>query len=114
MNDENSRETDILCQTVILNKAYMPGFQMLSIQVSRKDFKVTSELADKPEMFVQCESGGVRREGVDEGRRKSAALTDEQAVTVARLLVELEEALGTPQDFEWGIENGMYVYYVNV
>lgn len=67
---------------------------------------MTSELADKPEMFVQCEDGGVRREGVEEGRQKSAALTDEQAATIGRLLVNLEEAFGTPQDFEWGIENG--------
>ena len=74
--------------------------------MSRKDFKVKSELADKPEKFVQCESGGVRRESVGEEEQKAAALTDEQAVTISKLLMELEEAFGSPQDYEWGIEEG--------
>lgn len=75
-------------------------------QVSRKDFKVRAELATKLERFVQNESGGVRHEGVEEDRQKAVALIDEQAVAIAKLLIELEEVFGTPQDFEWGIENG--------
>lgn len=74
--------------------------------MTRKDFKVTSELADKPNMFVQCEGGGVRSEAVEEAKQKLTTLTDDQAIEIGRLLVDLEEAFGTPQDFEWGIENG--------
>ncbi|XP_064399663.1 rifampicin phosphotransferase-like isoform X2 [Halichondria panicea] len=73
-------------------------------EVSRQDFKVVSELAEKPEKFVQDASGGLRRESVEEGQQKTAALTDEQAVAIAKLLVDLEDAFGTPLDFEWGIE----------
>ena len=57
-------------------------------------------------MFVRSEGGGVRREEVEEEKGKSAALTDEQAGEIARVLVRLEEAMGRPQDFEWGIEEG--------
>jgi len=80
---------------------------MLSLfKVDRGDMAVVSELADKSERFVQCESGGVVSESVEDGIRKSPALTDHQAQSIARLLMQLEEAFGTPQDFEWGIEKG--------
>ncbi len=67
---------------------------------------MVSELAEKPEKFVQDASGGLRRESVEEGRQKTAALTDEQAVAIAKLLIDLEDSFGTPLDFEWGIEKG--------
>ena len=77
-------------------------------QVSREDFKVERELAEKPEMLVRSEEegGGVRKECVEEGRVKEAALSDGAAVEIARLLVALEERFGKPQDFEWGMEGG--------
>ena len=37
---------------------------------------------------------------------KSPALSDDQAVEIAKLLVELEEEMSKPQDFEWAIEKG--------
>ena len=80
--------------------------------MSRSDFKVTAEMADKTEMFVQSEGGGVRKVEVEEERRKSSALSDDQAVTIARLLKELENELGTPQDFEWGIEKGINLNFI--
>ena len=79
---------------------------MCLVQVSRADQTVLKELADKTLRLVQCEGGGVRREEVEEGRVKAPALSDEQAVAIATLLVSLETQLGKPQDFEWGIENG--------
>lgn len=76
------------------------------MQVSRSDFSVTSELAEKPRKFVQHAEGGVTCAEVGEGDQKRAALSDEEAVTIARLLVSLEEEFGKPQDFEWGMEGG--------
>lgn len=67
---------------------------------------MTSELADKPEKFVQSEEGGLKREDVSEVDQKRAVLTDEQAVAVARLLVSLEDEMERPQDFEWAMEGG--------
>ena len=75
-------------------------------QVSRSDLKVTSEMADKTEKFVQSEEGGVVKVKVQEELVKSPALSDAQAVEIARLLIKLEEEMIKPQDFEWGIENG--------
>lgn len=77
--------------------------------MSRNDFSVKTEVLEKPEMFVQGEGegGGVRKVAVMEGRQKEAALSEEQAVAIARLMVALEERMGTPQDFEWAYEKGV-------
>ncbi len=68
-----------------------------------------TEVIDKAEMFIQSEGegGGVKKVPVAQERRKEPALTEEQAATIGRLMIELEEQLGKPQDFEWGYEKGM-------
>lgn len=70
---------------------------------------MTSELADKPEKFVQSEEGGVRKVEVVEAKRKKPALAEEEAVAIAKLLVRLEDKFERPQDFEWAMENGIIV-----
>ena len=91
------------------------------IQVSRKDFKIEKELAEKTEMLVRCVDegegdgegeGGVRKVPVEEEKVKQPALNDSAAVEIAKLLVSLEEWFGKPQDFEWGIEEGMLIIYI--
>ena len=82
---------------------------IVPLQVSRSDLKVTSELADKTEKFVQSEHGGVVKVKVQDELVKSPALSDAQAVEIARLLISLEEELTKPQDFEWAMENGTYI-----
>ena len=79
-------------------------------QVSRSEFKVTSEMADKTEKFIQCDEGGVIKVKVQDELVKSPTLSDDQAVEIARLLVDLEEEMTKPQDFEWAMENGGYMY----
>lgn len=69
---------------------------------------MTSELADKPRKLVQCSEGGVVGVAVEEGLQKRAVLTDEEAVAIARLLVQLEDEMGRPQDFEWAMEGGRF------
>ena len=83
-------------------------------QVSRKDFKVDRELADKTEMMVRGDDGedgdsgeGVRRVEVEQERVKQPALSEAEAVEIAKLLISLEEGFGKPQDFEWGMEKGL-------
>jgi pyruvate,water dikinase len=63
-------------------------------------------MADKTEKFIQSEEGGVTKVNVQEDIVKSPALSDNQAVEIAKLLMELEEEMTKPQDFEWGIEKG--------
>ena len=69
---------------------------------------MTTEVLDKPEMFVQAEEegGGVKKVAVAEGREKEAALSEDQVVAIARLMVDLEDKMGRPQDFEWAYEKG--------
>ena len=67
-------------------------------------------MAEKSEMMVrgeEGEGGGVRKVDVEEGRVKEPALSDAAAVEIAKLLISLEEGFGKPQDFEWGMEDGM-------
>lgn len=76
-------------------------------QVSLCDKQVKVEVVDKEEMFVQSEEGGLKRVKVSEERQKARVLTDEQATCISEVITELEKKMGKPQDFEWGIEDGM-------
>lgn len=68
---------------------------------------VSCQVADKNEQMIRnAESGGLIKVSVESERVKERALTDEQAQTIAKLMIELEKKTGKPQDFEWGIENG--------
>lgn len=82
---------------------------MSIVQVSRKDFKVTAEVLEKPEMFVQAdeEGGGVKKVAVVKGTEKEAALSEDQVIAIGRLMVDLEDKMGKPQDFEWAYEKGV-------
>lgn len=42
--------------------------------------------------------------------QKSSSLTDDEAHTIAKLMIDLEERNGKPQDFEWAFENGNHLY----
>lgn len=49
--------------------------------------------------------------------QKLSSLTDDQAHMIAKLLIDLEERIGKPQDFEWAFENGNqphYNYYITI
>ena len=67
---------------------------------------MTVEVMEKSEKFVQAAEGGVEKVTVPLEKQKERALTDEQARTISRLMVALEEKMSKPQDFEWGMENG--------
>ena len=87
---------------------YKAFFLLSIVQVSRKDFKVTAEVLEKPEMFVQAdeEGGGVKKVAVAKGTEKEAALSEDQVIAIGRLMVDLEVKMGRPQDFEWAYEKG--------
>jgi len=51
---------------------------------------------------------------IPEEDQKSSSLTDEQAQMIAKLLIDLEERNGQPQDFEWAFENGNWLRCVCV
>ena len=61
---------------------------------------------EKSEKFVQAKEGGVEKVTVSLEKQKERTLTDEQARNISQLMIALEEKMGKPQDFEWGMENG--------
>jgi pyruvate,water dikinase len=61
----------------------------------------------KEEMMVQAEVGGVVKVGVPKGYEKEASISDDTAVELAKLLIEVERKMGSPQDFEWAVEGGV-------
>ncbi|XP_065909543.1 rifampicin phosphotransferase-like isoform X2 [Dysidea avara] len=77
-----------------------------SYEVSRNGYKVTKQITEKGEKLVQNESGGLKKVSVPETDQKASCLTDDQAQMIAKLLVDLEEKNGKPQDFEWAFEDG--------
>ena len=76
-------------------------------KVSRESLKVSVEVIDKGEKFIQSDEGGVHKVKVeDESMVKGRCLSDEEAQTIAKLMIKLEDKMSCPQDFEWGMEKG--------
>ena len=65
-------------------------------------------------MMVCCEGGGVEKVPVTLDKQREAVLTTDQVTRIGRLVKDLEERLGTPQDFEWAYEGGKCAYAVCV
>jgi pyruvate,water dikinase len=64
---------------------------------------VDKEISDKHQKYVCLPEEGVCREEIDEEGKKPA-LTDEQALTLAGIALQLEEHFQAPQDIEWCID----------
>ena len=68
------------------------------------------EPAEKTDMFIQCAEGGLTKVKIEEEEViKGRCLTDQQAQTIAQLMIKLEKKMDAPQDFEWGIEKGKFI-----
>lgn len=65
---------------------------------------VERRVADKSVRDVPWAGGGVAREAVAEGERRSPCLTDAQATELARHGAALEGHFGAPQDIEWALD----------
>lgn len=47
---------------------------------------------------------------VEQDKVKERTLSDVQVRDIARLMIQLEDSMRKPQDFEWAIEKGTTVY----
>lgn len=74
--------------------------------VDRKSLAFKAELVEKPKAFRQAPEGGLHVVDVSLDDRARSSLTDDQVREVARLAMELEEKIGSPQDCEWAFEGG--------
>ena len=79
--------------------------------VSRKEPLniIKKEIADKKHKFVCLPEEGVCREVMDQDSSQ-AAISDEQAVDLARYALKLEEHFQSPQDIEWSIDQAGKIY----
>lgn len=75
-------------------------------EIDRTRRTVRAVIADKTAMLVRGETGGVQRRTLDPAARRTPALTDAQAVTIADLAIRLEARFGAPQDLEWAVSGG--------
>lgn len=64
---------------------------------------VERNIANKTEQYVCHEGEGICRSDLLEEQHDESSLTDEQAIAVARMAVQIEEYFGTPQDIEWAL-----------
>jgi pyruvate,water dikinase len=75
--------------------------------VDAVDFALISQVtADKPSMCTIDADGRVVYIEVPQGRRRTPALTPEQALAIARLACDLEARMGWPADIECAYKDG--------
>ena len=70
---------------------------------------IDKKISDKRHKYVCLPEEGVCREEIDEEGKKPA-LTDEQALELARIALRLEEHFQGPQDIEWCIDQEGRLY----
>jgi len=66
------------------------------------------EVSAKRVRIVAAPDGGTRAERLADDRAAAPALSDAQAVELARLAARIEEAAGVPQDVEWALADGRF------
>lgn len=82
-----------------------------SFRVDKKTLQVTKKEIHDQAWQIKKVSGKDVHVNLTDKQKKAQKITDEQAVTLAKLGLKLEEHYGKPQDCEFAIENGR-VYIV--
>ena len=73
----------------------------------RKKLSFKPTVVEKSHAFRQAPQGGLIKTEVTGSDVAKSSLTDGQVAEVARLALELERKIGSPQDCEWAIEGDM-------
>jgi rifampicin phosphotransferase len=74
--------------------------------VNRADLSIKkSELVKKSFKLISHPKGGLQKVDVSTELQEVSSLKDEDIKNIGTLLVQMEKALGCPQDIEWVIEN---------
>lgn len=68
--------------------------------------EIEPHLVKKDMYYVKGPDGGLLKKEVPQEKKEISSLSDEQLKDIAWVMVNLEEALGLPQDIEWVIEKG--------
>jgi pyruvate,water dikinase len=98
---------------VVVNSNFGLGESVVSGRVTPDTFvvdKLSRRVIDRQVatkmLKVAPTPGGTAEMAIAESLRGSASLSDEQAVAVAALAIQVEEHAGRPVDIEWAVRNG--------
>ncbi len=76
-----------------------------SLYLDRETLAVTrEEIGKKESMLVTSAEDGLQKQNVPESLQTKPSLTREQAGTLGRMALMIEEYFGTPKDIEWAID----------
>lgn len=97
---------------IVVDASWGLGEMVVSGEVTPDNFVIDKVMlhpvkriiGQKHEELIPDGKGGIRRNEVDEARRTSASLSDEELIAVARLAKSAEKHYGCPQDIEWAID----------
>ena len=84
-----------------LGEALVSGLVNPDVYKVRDGEVVAREVGTKRLAVLASPAGGTRQQAIEPGRRDEPALTDAQAVRLARLGRQIEAHFGRPQDIEW-------------
>ena len=80
-------------------------------EIHRETLEFKATVAPKIQALKRNQRGGLIHENLPEDKKNKPSLSDSEVRSLARLAIELETKLGSPQDAEWAIENGV-IYLV--
>jgi len=97
---------------IVIDSSWGLGEMVVSGEVTPDNFvidkvmlhPVKRMISDKHEELVPDGKGGIMRNEVDEARRNSPSINDEELIAVARLAKSAEKHYGCVQDIEWAID----------
>ncbi len=99
---------------VLIDAAFGLGESVVSGAVTPDHFAVEKSvwrvrerrIATKRLRVVPDERGGVRSEALEGSAARQPSLTEQQAIELAKLVVEIERQADAPQDVEWALAGG--------
>ena len=97
---------------IVIDSSWGLGEMVVSGEVTPDNFvidkvmlhPVKRMISNKHEELVPDGKGGIMRNEVDEARRNSPSINDEELIAVARLAKSAEKHYGCVQDIEWAID----------
>ncbi|KJS13515.1 MAG: phosphoenolpyruvate synthase [Peptococcaceae bacterium BRH_c8a] len=92
-----------------LGEALVSGIVSADLYQVRADKLIKKQIARKEIAIYAKPEGGTVQVGIEGERQTVPALSDEQAVSLARLGRSIEEHYGKPQDIEWCLTNAIFI-----
>ena len=107
-NPGSLENTLIISSTWGLGKSIVEGQTDADMYIISKGLQPEirgKKIGNKGSMVVNKEAAGIRTVVTSPGMAGKSSLTDEQAVELARLGMQIEKHFNCPQDIEWAMDN---------